>query len=108
VTAPIPADPDVHPREDAVAIVRAALLALGPIAVDPRDPEDMDAYAVQAVSALIGAGKLALRDPAGQTAERDRYRAVLERIAVDGGGLDEFLPAATLQQIAREALRGDS
>lgn len=145
-----------------------ALLAVGPLAVDPHDPEDMDAYATAAVSALMRAGVLSVGTPgvdlllihellraaiyasiqpamqiglsdaelqgqsgterieewavqiadwaaveaghflAGVTAERDCYRAALERIAGDGGGLDVFLPVETLQGIAQEALGGNS
>ena len=51
--------PDVHPREDAVKVISAALAACGcSRPVDPYDPEDVGSVAAEAVWALIHAGLL--------------------------------------------------
>ena len=50
---------DVHPREDAVKVISAALAACGcSHPVDPYDPEDVSSVAAEAVWALIHAGLL--------------------------------------------------
>jgi hypothetical protein len=64
---------DVHPRDDAVQVIAAALSFLDcPVPVDPYDPEDIGSVASEAVWALIRAGILT------ETAERNGA-------AVDGG-----------------------
>jgi hypothetical protein len=73
---------DVHPREDAVHVVTAALIRLGcEQPVDPYDPEDCGSVASEAVWALLRAGML----PAEAESPADLREAIAAAIDVERG-----------------------